>query len=220
MRSITNLLVKAGDLLKAGQWNEAGRLMQSIRLISGYGIRLRTTSNGTIISAMIPRSAFVGRWKCQLEGESRVLVKPGAINGVEATIKGVLLSGDPKRNQAVPVLELRAIQLDSEGKGYIAAEVQCSDDGLWAIKTVEIVQVAYLNSDDGKEPPKGNILTQSSAGVPNLEGRRARVPLAMLRRRAAGNIELFQIAYHDFGHTIKTVADRKLDQGRHFFYAS
>jgi hypothetical protein len=82
------------------------------------------------------------------------------------------------------------------------------------------VQVAYLHSDDGKEPPQADPRTLTAGGMPNLPGYRARAPLAMLRRRAAGNLELFQIAYHDMGHLVKlTGTDRTIDKARHFFYA-
>ena len=83
----------------------------------------------------------------------------------------------------------------------------------WSVEKVEVVQVADPNTPDGElgDSPGGN------GGAVALPGRRARHPLAMLRERKDGRLDLFQITFFDLQHRAALGADRK-SAARHFFW--
>lgn len=213
-----SFFVNPGDPISARPWNAAGRAIRALRLIAGWGVRLRETANGTIINFDRGQS-FNHPFRVSMQGDTAAVIQPGRINKVSATIDGVLLEGDDK-NQP-PILEFKdGLALDSDGKGWIAAEVTCSEKD-WSIVTVEIVQVSDLDSDDGNAPEDGTASLSSSGGVPNLPGRRARAALALLRQGKGGNVRFWQCTHFDLQHrrvASAVVKDPLADDGRHFFY--
>jgi phosphodiesterase/alkaline phosphatase D-like protein len=107
--------------------------------------------------------------------------------------------------------------LDGNQFGWIAAEVTCSKQD-WSVLTAEIVQVAALDTENGIAPKTGTGKSVFAGGFPNLKGRRARFPIARIGR-IDGQLQLWQIAYFDVQHRVKTNSkDPNADEGRHFFY--
>jgi hypothetical protein len=92
-------------------------------------------------------------------------------------------------------------------------EITCEPKEQWAVKKAEIVQVADPDTREG-EPSEG--LNTLGAAKP-LPDNRARHPLAMIRERKGGRLELFQITFFDLQHRVALTADQKTAQ-RHFFW--
>lgn len=215
MNPLSSFFVRVGDLIRAEPWNAAGWAIRRMRLIAGAGVRLKETPNGTIVSFDGRPQKFVGRWKCQLVSDNEVSIRPGAINEVKATIGGIPLEGNSKSEP--PSLKMPALVLDGQQFGWIAAEVTCSLKD-WSVQTVEVVQVAALDTEDGIAPKAGTGKSVFAGGFPNLKGRRARFPIARIAR-VNSRVVLWQIAYFDVQHRIKTNAKSPTaDEGRHFFY--
>jgi hypothetical protein len=210
-----DFFVKAGQLLRAGPWNAAGRAIRALRILSGFGVRLRETSNGTIINFDGGAQTFDHPFRVTLDGPTLATIRPGRVNTIPAKIKGILLEGDDENEP--PQLEFEEPKFDKDGRGWIAVEVTCSKTD-WSIVAVEVVQVSDLDTDDGLAPKDSAASGSPAGGVPNLPGRRARWPLAMLRKRLDG-VVMFQSTMHDLQHRRKAAtADATADVGRHFFY--
>ena len=86
----------------------------------------------------------------------------------------------------------------------------------------EIVQVADLDTEDGVALDKG-VTGFSSGGTRTLKGRRARWPLAMIRKRDSGAFALFQVTHFELMHRASIPANKDGTPGsggRHFFFAA
>ena len=205
------LLVHKGQPITAALWNRLVAAVRAGRVLSGDGVRLRSTPQGTIISAAPGGSPWVHPFMVTLSG-SGATVRYGQINAVEPTIGGVPISGTSE--EPAPVLRFREPKLDVQGRGYIALEVVC--DEKWWLKRAEVVQVAALDSLDGAAPPEGAGTPIIAGGSPGLPGRKARHALAMLRQRGNGQLALFQIEFFNLQHRVD--ARSGADAGRHFFW--
>ena len=124
---------------------------------------------------------------------------PATINRIPATIKGVKLN-----SPTVPVLDLSKPVFDADGRGWIAAEVTCDPAKEWGVVSVEMVQVADPDTDDGLPGTGYNAI----GGAKPLSGNRARHPVAMLRRRADGSVDVFDQEYFNLQMRIAFAADK------------
>src|SRR4030095_4251105 len=168
------------------------------RVFPGVGVRLlRMGKHGTIFRASSSGTAlFIGAWFVDLSADT-ITVQPGRVNFVMAKIEDIPLD-DP----TPPTLRLRSPKVDDEGRGFICAEGffngpdDKDDKGkpltAWSVREVQIVQVANPDTDDGL----GKFTNSSGAAMP-LEGNRCRWPIAMIRERDGGDLEVFQIEYFD-----------------------
>ena len=75
------------------------------------------------------------------------------------------------------------------------------------------LQVADPNTPDGEASESHG----GSGGAVALPGGRARHPLAMLRERKDGKLDLFQITFFDLQHRVALGTDYK-SATRHFFW--
>jgi len=82
---------------------------------------------------------------------------------------------------------------------------------------MEMVQAAYFDSENGDDPPSGNGGPSAIGGIPGISGRRVRYPLAMLRQRSTGQLDLFQIVFFNIVHRAQP-RDSATDLARHFFW--
>ncbi|MEQ1861999.1 MAG: hypothetical protein ABMA13_18935 [Chthoniobacteraceae bacterium] len=172
---------------------------------------MRQTPDGTVISGPDAVASWDHPFRVSLIGDSGALITPGFVNLIEAEIDGEPLSAEP-----APKLEWNRPKLDADRRGYIAIEVEC--DEKWNVKKtgVKLVQVGYLSSENGTDPPPDD--EQSAAGgVPSFTGRRARWPLAMLRQRKDGGLGLFQITHGDLQFRAQP-RSAKVDFARCFFW--
>lgn len=195
------------------------RAVRALRLISGFGVRLREMPDGTFINFDGSQQIFDHPWRCTLQGGTACRVNPGLVNKVMVSIKGIPLTGDEEH--AAPTLEFKdGVRLDAEGKGWIAIEVTCSEkDWSLAPKGVEIVQVADLNTEDGNAPKDAAASLSNPGGAPNIRGRRARHPIAMLKKLPSTGLKLRQVTFFNQTHRVRTDdKDPKADAGRHFFF--
>lgn len=188
------------------------RAIHACQLIAGQNVRLRSTPSGTIIDFFGGQS-FVHPWQVSLRGTEAATIRPGTINKVPAGIKGKPLDGGEK-GEPPPVLEFGKPQVDKEGRGWICAEVFCDPKERFRITKIEIVQVADPDTETGGPAPG---LPNASGGAVALKDGRARHPLAMLRLRESGRLDLFQVTYFDLQHRVKLAADQKT-ASRHFFW--
>lgn len=187
-------------------------MASDLQLYAGKDIRLRKISGGYIISSKAGRSNFSHPFQVSLAGNTATL-RPGIINGVPATINGMPLEGTD--GKPVPSIEWQQLRMDLTGRGWIAVEVTCGDD--WEVKTAEVVQVGSLDSLDGSALPEG-LPPYSAGGSPGLLGRKARHPIAMLRRRKrSGQVDLFQVTHFNLQHRA-FVRDEASEIARHFFF--
>jgi hypothetical protein len=213
--------VTAGDLLRAGPWNAAMRLIRSLRLVGGFGVRLRTLPDGTIINFDGRWNTFDHAWRCQLIGESGASINPGTINKIMGKIDDG--SGNLTRldDATKPILDWSkdGIKLDKDGIGWIAAEVECSELD-WSVAEVKMVQVSDLDTDDGLAPKDESASGSSAGGVPNLPGRRARFAVAMLRNQKQTGLQITPCAHFNQTHRVYTTfgQDPKKDAAWHFFF--
>lgn len=181
--------------------------VRATRIRSSATVRASETAEGTVLDTVSSGgAAFIGAFYVSLSGDTGASIRPGTINGVPATIKSMPLDAQP-----APVLAWRRLKLDADKRGWIAAEITCDPGNAWAVKTVEMVQVADLNTDDGAP---GQVIS-TSGEARTLSGNRARYPVAMLRERADGRVDLYQIAYFSVQHRI---APRAAGPPRHFFW--
>lgn len=177
------------------------------RLLPGRNVRLRRMPSGTLLSFHGGGTVFEHPWLVSFDG-TNATVLPGTINRVEAEIGRKKLSDLPS-----PILTVRKLRVDAEGRGWFAAEVTCDPEKQWGIVKVEIVQVANPDTADGSASDRINAV----GGAAPLPGNRARHPIAMVREREDGRVDVFQIAFFDLHHRIAFGSDR-LPQ-RHFFYS-
>lgn len=193
--------VSPGDPITVEIWNRARAAVHANRLLSGTGIRLKKTSLGVHVIADLKSQRWPHPFKVALSGLSAT-VSPGFVNGkVEPRIKGVSLFADP-----APHLEFPRATWDSEGRSYIALEAAFDDDWSLPADGLTVIQCARfdsLDSDDPGKPPGDSAEITGSGGVPILDGRRARWPLAMLRKRKSGRIDLYQITFGDLQVKVK-----------------
>ncbi len=206
--------VRPGQPITAELWNLARAAHRASLLRSGPGIRLRQTPDGTIISGPDAGPAWDHPFNVSLI-DSRAKITPGTVNGIEPRIDDVPLSGTD--DDEPPVIEWDRLNVDDDGRGYIALELTC--DEKWKIKPelLTLVQVAYFDSEDGEEPPEGSGGPASAGGVPGLSGRRARYPIAMLRQRASGHVDVFQIVHFALQHRAQP-RNEAAEVARHFFW--
>lgn len=204
--------------------NLLGRFLRAERagrLSSGVGASMLQSSFGRIVRFNSPPADFGHPWLATLRGDAAADFLPGFINHVPAAIEGVPLAGSINPVKPPPVLEWQKLQLNSDGIGYLCAEITCLDAATaekssraaFSIVKVEMVQVADPDTDDGAQ---GAVLNTSGAARP-LSGNRARWPVAMLQRRGDGRVDLFQIVHFDLTHRMALKADGRTP-ARHFFY--
>lgn len=202
--------VKRGQPITAQLWNQLCAAIRACRLIAGDGVRLREMPDGTIITFDGGSANFAHPFQATLVGTDAATIRPGTVNRVDAKVKEVLLAGTER--QPPPVLKFGTPKLDQDGRGFICVEVTCREKD-WSVEKVEVVQVADPNTEDGG-PGEGD---RGSGGATALPGRRARHPLAMLRQRKDGRLDLFQITFFDLQHRPALAPDRKTAT-RHFFW--
>jgi hypothetical protein len=209
--------VKVGETILAVTWNAMVKAVQRLRLISGPGVRLTETTQGTVISFDSKNAIFLHPFRCTMT-DTEVRIRPGTVNTIRTQIGDKFLD-----DQEPPALELEdELVLDGDGKGWIALLVTLSKKD-WAVEKVEVVQVADLASEDGKSafvqgtedpgitgpPPLG--------GIPGIKDRKVRFPIALIREYEDGSRKIFQTAHFNLQHRVKAVANS--DTARHFFYA-
>lgn len=205
--------VKRGQPLTAELWNRLVAAMRAVRLLPGDGARLRSMPDGTIISFDAATAPWSHPFQVSLIGQSAAQIQPGLINSIEPQISGVALSGTDTKPP--PKLEFNKLKLDADNRGYVAVEITCGTK--WEIKAMEMVQVAYFDSENGEDPPPGSGGPSAIGGIPGLSGRRVRYPVAMLRQRSTGQLDLFQIVFFNIVHRAQA-RDAETDSARHFFW--
>ena len=205
--------VRRGQPITAELCNRLVAAVRAVRLLPGEGARLRSTPDGTIVGFDAPSSPWSHPFQVSLIGKSAAQIRPGLINAMEPKIGGVSLSGAD--DKPAPTLEFGKLKLGADNRGYVAVEITC--DGKWKIKTMEMVQVAYFDSENGEDPPPGSGESSAIGGIPGISGRRVRYPLAMLRQRSTGQLDLFQIVYFNVVHRAQP-RNNAADVARHFFW--
>lgn len=180
---------------------------------TGPGMAERLTPFGRVLRTKPVVVDFSHPWLVTLQGTEGATLLPGTINKVPATILGVPLAGDPDKNQDVPTLQWGKPMLDSDGVGYICAEVTCAPKTPFGITTLEIVQVANPDTEDGSP---GDIVNPTGGAMP-LKNFRSRWPLARLEQRQDGRLDLFQIEMANLKQAIAFEADG-VTPYRHFFW--
>jgi hypothetical protein len=205
--------VRRGQPITAELWNRLVATVRAVRLLPGDGARLRSTPDGTIVGFDAAPVPLPHPFQVSLLGLTAAQIRPGTINSIEPKIDGVPLSGTDEKSP--PRLEFRKLKLDADDRGYIAAEIACGEK--WEIKTIEMVQIAYFDSENGEDPAPGSGGPSSVGGIPGISGRRVRYPVAMLRRRKSGRIDVFQIVFFNIVHRAQP-RDDKSNVARHFFW--
>jgi hypothetical protein len=179
---------RRGQQITAALWNQARAACLAARLLPGPGIRLHYTPDGTIISADASAALWDHPFRVSITGTTAT-IRSGWVNGsVEPRIDDIPLSGTA--DSPPPRLTFSEPDTDSEGRGYIALEAQFNET--WAVSAVSVIQCARIDALDTTEPATAT----SAGGVPLLEGRRARWPLAVLRHRESG-LNIWQVTHGD-----------------------
>lgn len=223
MNNPLNVFVRAGELLSAKAWNAALRFILSLRLTAGPGVKLSIGPNGTIISVDRQRFDRSHAFKCALLGAMGVRIQPGLVAGIIPSVGKEPLDEERALLWAKPLF-------DATGRGWVALEVTFG--AKWEVISAQVVQVADLDTLDGlpakadaAKPPgyaAGAPLTISTGKTDKktkLVDRRARHPLAMIRKRDNGALVLFQITQHNLNH--RAAVQGKDDKiARHFFFAA
>lgn len=215
-----SLYVRAGEIISARTWNTLVTFMRGCRLLSGRGTRVDCRPDGTTVTFDGRANAWLHDFKCTLRSDySGAKVRFGLVGGKPPTIDGAALDETDENT-----LTWDTTRLDVTRRGWIA--VEATFDKNWGVESSTLVQVADLDTASGDAPKTavGDSPTgfAGASGTLTLPGRRARWPLAMLRKREAGNIVLFQITRYSLGvrSSIPIGKDGKpADSGRHFFYA-
>jgi hypothetical protein len=205
---------RSGQPLTPSLWNAARAFVHAQRIIAGPGIRITRTPFGSIIAARRAGKPWTHPFQVSLAGTGAT-IETGFVNLIEPRIDDVPLSGSDR--EGAPVLRWPKLSLDADGRGYIALELETDEKFAIVPAKVKIVQVAYFDSADGTEPPKTTGGKSASGGVPLLPGRRARWPLAMLRQRKNGTVDLFQVTHGDLQFRAEPAAGDD-GTGRAFFW--
>ncbi len=190
-----SLFVRPGERITAALWNKLVAAGRACRLISGDGIRLRQTPDGTLVSCSTWKP-WNHPFKVTLSGTSATINR-GLVNTIEPKIKDVPIGGDEANGKPQPKIEFKEPKLDKDGRGWIAVEVICDKEKQWAVASATVVQVGELKTDD---PTKG------------LH------PIAMLRRSKTGDLSLFQIEFFNLQH--KAAVPTNGNAARHFFWVA
>jgi hypothetical protein len=208
-------LARRWQKLTPEMWNAARAFVRSLRLIQGPGIRLKQGPAGTIISADRGGPPWSHPFKVTLAGTGAAQIVPGFVNLIEPQIEEIPLSGTDK--DAPPLLKWKTLKVDQEGRGYIALEVEANEK--WELESgkASIVQVAFFDSENGEDPPPNVGGKSGAGGVPILEGRKARWPLALLRQRTGGNLDVYQVTHGDLQFRAQP-RDITATTGRAFFW--
>ena len=186
-----SLFVRPGDKLTAELWNKLVLAVKACTIWPGNGTRIRRTPDGTTISA-----SFSDDWShpfyVTYSGNSCTVSK-GLIDGIEPTINGTPISGDPKNKKPIPVLDVNHPKLDKDGHGWVAIEIEV-DAEKWKTTKATIVQVDNLK-----------------AGT-KLKGRH---PLAFLTQNEDETIASFQVEFFNLQHRTD---GRDKTPTHHFFW--
>lgn len=176
---LERLIAVPGQLIKP-RLKEFLLWIKRQQLEAGYGIRLKKTSQGTIIEAAVPSPAFVGAFCVSPAPNSSYYVSRGFVNGAEPTINGIRVSGEPEK----PRPSIKAPdEFDGNGRSYIYLEATVGDDGRIDQKNPQSLIVGA-----GKSLASGD----------KLKGRHA---IAMLRETSKGSPPiLYQVAYFSYRH--------------------
>jgi hypothetical protein len=188
-----SLFVRPGERITAALWNKLVAVARSCRIISGDGIRLRQTPDGTLISCS-SWTPWNHPFKVSFSGTSATIGR-GLVNGIEPKIDDVPIGGDEAAGKAQPKLEFKEPKFGKDGRGWIAIEVMCDKEKQWAVASATVVQVGELKSDDATK---------------------ARHPIAMLRKTNAGSLIQFQIEFFNLQH--KADVQDSGESARHFFW--
>lgn len=195
--------------ISAAVFQQMAAAVRACRVIAGAAVRTRETPDGTIVDFLGgDGGSFVGAWFVSMRSGEEFAIRPGTINRVMARIKDRPLDDDP-----APTLKVPRLQLDRDGRGYIAAEVTVDPKKAFAVLKVEMVQCADPDTDDGEPGAAPNAV---GAQRPLAENR-ARFPVAMLRRRKGGRLDLYQLAFFDLQHRLALTRDGQA-AARHFFW--
>ncbi len=207
---------RRGQQLTPEMWNDARDFVRANRIREGKGIRLHATPDGTFISADSGGTPWNHPFRVFVIGQTAATILPGFVNGsIEPEIDGVPLSGSEK--EPPPTLKFPRVKLDAESRGYIAIEAEF--DAKWTLQKgkVKVVQVATFDSIYGEDPPPNVGGKSGAGGVPLLKGRLARWPLAMLRERKSGRLDVFQITHGDLQLRAQP-REPKAETGRAFWW--
>lgn len=199
--------VEKGQPITAALWRLAGMAVRAVRLRRGPGIRLRWTPDGTVISADGGPPRFIHPFLATVVGSSATFV-PGTVNGAMPLIAGTVLDADP-----APKLTWDELKLDDQGRGFFAIELGCDEKWKLDPKTLTLVQVADWRTEDGNAADTPSLHLEA----PSLKKRRTRWPVAALRQRASGTLDVFPVTMAPLIHQAvpKTLA---AETARHFFY--
>lgn len=184
-------------------------------LTAGPGASVHSTPFGRIVRARRTGSAFNSPWFATILGDEEVGFRQGTVNGLRATIGGIPLEGDEKREP--PTLKLPSIHWNKDGLGWLCVEVTFRDPKTrdatpWAVLKAEMVQVA---DPDAEDPAKPGSPFKVGGARPLLRFR-ARWPIAMLQQDG-DSFDLFQITHFNLTHRVALKADG-VSAARHFFY--
>ncbi|EDY21070.1 hypothetical protein CfE428DRAFT_1363 [Chthoniobacter flavus Ellin428] len=205
--------VRRGQPITAELWNKLVAAVRSVRLLPGDGARLRSTPDGTLVGFDAAPSPWPHAFQVTLFGQTAAQISSGLVNGIEPKIGDVPMSGTDK--QPPPRLEFGKLKLDPNNRGYVAIEITCDDK--WKITTMEMVQVAYFDSENGEDPPTRSGGVSAIGGIPGISGRRVRYPVAMLVQRKSGQLDVVQIVFFNLAHRAQP-RDNQSDAARHFFW--
>lgn len=201
-----------GAVLTAEMWNAAKRASRRNRIIPGRNILIHETDKGTIVHAVIARQSWAHPFRVQITATTATIL-PGWINGaLEPEIDQTPLSTTPP-----PVLNFKKLKLDKTGRGYIAIEVRFNEKWEFPEHSATVIQCARFDSLDETEPGSDSSQVSGTGGVPILQGRIARWPLAMIVQRKTGALDLFQITHGDL-QARPQPRDLSLETGRVFFW--
>jgi hypothetical protein len=150
------------------------------QLEAGYGIRLKKTSQGTMILAAVPSPTFIGDFYVSLAPENSFYVSRGFVNGIEPTINRIRITGESDKQR--PSIKVPT-EFDENGRAYIYIEATVGDNG-----RIDDTKPESLIVDAGKSLASGD----------RLKGRHA---IAMFRETSQGKSPiLYQVAYFSYRH--------------------
>lgn len=195
--------------------NERERVnsVRAQRILAGRNVRLRETPVGTVIHFDGGRVRWEHAWELVSVGPKGAVIRPGTVNGVMGMIEGVRLDDAKSR----PTLRWDRLDVDGDGRGYVCAEVtvDTAKNG-WAVKSVEMVQVKDPNDGSRLAAGVGGAAPLMSKGADGKQVNTARWPVAMLRVRKGGAMDVFQVVYFPLQHGVALREDGTIQ--RHFFW--
>ena len=209
--NLNDLRVKRGEPIQPA-WERLLKWAAGMKLISGRGVRLTVTPNGTLVAADVRSNPWDHPFKVTVSSKVAVIGN-GSVNNLVPQINGAGLDGLDSNGKDVSPPQLKITGGPSKDlRSWICVQAKVdAKTGRMDAKDKNALTIIHTSTLDPKSGEGG--FPDSGQGI-GLQ------PLAMLlwSEDRAGIKRVFQITHHNLQH--RFVRSGTSTAGRHFFWAA